>query len=89
MADIVVTVPNTVIPILSQAIAPEVANGSDVSAKEIATRVLLGQATTAAERSALFQAWVRLLAKDRISNEKSRVAAITARADDTEGAVSW
>ena len=53
MANVTVTVPDALVPDLTQALALVMQNTTDAAALAVATKVLAGQTTTGAEKTAL------------------------------------
>jgi hypothetical protein len=93
MAAISVDVPNVLVADLVEVAAQDMARESMpaqfAAAVTIAYKVLNGQTTTAAEKTALGEAWVKWLIRSRVIDLRRQKAAIAKEADPTDPAVTW
>lgn len=85
MASIDVTIPDALIPDLTQALALRMQDASDPEVKAVAAKVAAGQATTAAEKQTLARGFMKAAARDALLDFRAQQAAQAAR-DSNGGA---
>lgn len=81
MANLAITVPDALVPDLIQAIGPRMTDSTDTAAAAIASKVMAGTTTTAAEKTTLGQAWIKRQAVAALQDYRAQVAALSARSD--------
>ncbi len=89
MAILTLDVPNALVPDLASAIAARMLDAPDAALVAIATKITTGQVTTAAEKQALAEAWIKRDAKSALLDYRAQQASITARQNTTDPAVTW
>jgi hypothetical protein len=89
MGQLILDYPDAVGPDMIRAIAPRMIDAPNLAIAAIATKVVSGQATSPAEKKALGEAWLKREAKAALLDYRGQLAAIRAREDATDPAVSW
>lgn len=83
MATLSITVPDALLPDLTQAFALRMQGTTDAALQAVVTKVLAGEATTAAEKAALGQAFVKEQTRSALQDYRGQQAALAARTDPT------
>lgn len=81
MATLTITVPDAQVPDLIKALGPRMIDSTDAAAAAVAAKVVAGTATTAAEKTALAQAWIKRNAVAALQDYRAQVVALAARDD--------
>lgn len=89
MATLSIDIPDALVSDLLAAIAPRMVDAPQPVIAAIAAKVVAGQTTTNAEKKALAEAWIKRNAKAALLDYRGQVAAIRAREDPNDAAVSW
>jgi hypothetical protein len=89
MATLTLDVPDILVPDLTLAVARVMQDSGDAAVAAIATAILDGETVTNPQRVILAQAYLKRCARDLLLDYRAQQAAVAARRDAGDPAVTW